>query len=80
MLINRNKRENGVVQSLLNRCLHPKQNSSNGESGTTLVEYSLILVLVSMAGLVGLVLMADQTQILYEYVRQAAEAMADAVA
>ena len=70
----------GVVQFLRHRCLHPDRNSLRREAGTTLVEYSLILALVSMAGLVGLVLMADQTMILYEYVRQAAEAMADAVA
>ena len=47
------------------------------EHGQTLVEYGLILGLVSLVGLGGLALFADETTTLFAVVETAANCMAD---
>ena len=49
------------------------------ESGQTLVEYSLILTLISMVGLIGVIALAGGVDNLYDVVNSAATAMADAL-
>jgi Flp pilus assembly pilin Flp len=49
------------------------------ESGQTLVEYSLILTLIGMVGLMGIILLAGGVDNLYDVVSSAADAMANSL-
>jgi Flp pilus assembly pilin Flp len=49
------------------------------ESGQTLVEYSLILTLISMVGLMGVIILAGGVDNLYDVVSKAADAMANSL-
>lgn len=63
---------NRILQSLSRRLWRD-------ESGQTLVEYGLILALISLVGFVGVVSLQGGVQQLYGTVKQAADAMAAAI-
>ena len=63
---------NRVFQSLSRRL-------RRGQSGQTLVEYGLILALIALMGFVGVVSLQGGVMDLYDTVKQAADAMANAL-